>query len=51
MRRWPRRDDLLIVAHARPARDVAFWGDETSLRPDEVHGRGYVPRHWSAVDP
>src|SRR6476619_3451469 len=32
-----------IVAQARRARGVIFWGDETGLRADDVRGRSYAP--------
>src|SRR5215211_2253336 len=44
VRRWLRRDYPAIVARARRARGVVFWGDETGLRSDDVRGRGYAPR-------
>src|SRR3954462_1116549 len=44
VRRWLRRDYPAIVARARQARGVIFWGDETGLRSDDVRGRGYAPR-------
>ena len=40
VRRWLRRDYLAIVARAKRARGVIFWGDETGLRADDVRGRG-----------
>src|SRR5918912_1435760 len=39
-RRWLRRDYPAIVARAKRARGVIFWGDETGLRADDVRGRG-----------
>jgi transposase len=44
VRRWQRRDYPAIVARARRARGVIFWGDETGLRSDDVRGRSYAPR-------
>ena len=44
VRRWRRRDYPEIVAQARQARGVIFWGDETGLRSDDVRGRSYAPR-------
>src|SRR3954463_3151032 len=44
VRRWLRRDYPAIVARAKQTRGVIFWGDETGLRSDDVHGRGYAPR-------
>jgi transposase len=44
VRRWLRRDYPAIVARAKRARGVIFWGDETGLRSDDVRGRGYAPR-------
>jgi transposase len=44
VRRWLRRDYPALVARARRARGVIFWGDETGLRSDDVRGRGYAPR-------
>jgi transposase len=44
VRRWLRRDYPDIVARARQARGIIFWGDETGLRSDDVRGRGYAPR-------
>jgi transposase len=44
VRRWLRREYPAIVAQARQARGVIFWGDETGLRSDDVRGRGYAPR-------
>src|SRR3712207_464618 len=39
VRRWLRRDYPAIVARAKRARGVIFWGDETGLRSDDVRGR------------
>jgi len=44
VRRWLRREYPAIVARARQARGVIFWGDETGLRSDDVRGRSYAPR-------
>src|ERR687885_940023 len=44
VRRWRRREYPAIVARARRASGVIFWGDETGLRSDDVRGRGYAPR-------
>ena len=44
MRRWLRREYPAIVAAARRARGLLFWGDETGLRADDVRGRSYAPR-------
>jgi transposase len=44
VRRWLRRDYPAIVARAKQARGVVFWGDEIGLRSDDVRGRGYAPR-------
>jgi transposase len=44
VRRWLRRDYPAIVAAARRARGIIFWGDETGLRSDDVRGRSYAPR-------
>src|ERR671916_615178 len=49
VRRWLRRDYPAIVARARRARGVVFWGDETGLRSDDVRGRGYAPRGRTPV--
>ena len=48
-RRWLRREYPAIVARARRARGVIFWGDETGLRSDDVRGRGYAPRGRAPV--
>jgi transposase len=44
VRRWLRREYPAIVMHAKQARGIIFWGDETGLRSDDVRGRGYAPR-------
>ena len=49
VRRWLRRDYPAIVARAKRARGVIFWGDETGLRSDDVRGRGYAPRGRTPV--
>ena len=49
VRRWRRREYPAIVARARRARGVIFWGDETGLRSDDVRGRGYAPRGRTPV--
>ena len=43
MRHWLRQEYPAIVARARRARGVIFWGDETGLRADDVRGRSYAP--------
>jgi transposase len=49
VRRWLRREYPAIVAQARQARGIIFWGDETGLRSDDVRGRGYAPRGQTPV--
>src|SRR3954454_3913670 len=49
VRRWLRREYPAIVARARHARGVIFWGDETGLRSDDVRGRGCAPRGRTPV--
>lgn len=44
VRRWLRREYPAIIAQARQARGIVFWGDETGLRSDDVRGRSYAPR-------
>src|SRR3954447_10614290 len=44
VRHWLRQEDPAIVARARRARGVIFWGDETGLRADDGRGRSYAPR-------
>src|SRR5215208_1539136 len=44
VRRWLWRDYPSIVARAKRARGIIFWGDETGLRSDDVRGRSYAPR-------
>jgi transposase len=49
VRRWLRQDYPAIVARARKAGGVLFWGDETGLRSDDVRGRCYAPRGRTPV--
>jgi transposase len=49
VRRWLRRDYPALVARAKRARGVIFWGDETGLRSDDVRGRSYAPRGRTPV--
>jgi transposase len=49
VRRWLRQDYPALVARARRARGVIFWGDETGLRSDDVRGRCYAPRGRTPV--
>src|SRR5919199_7007520 len=49
VRRWVRRDYPAIVARAKQAGGVIFWGDETGLRSDDVRGRCYAPRGRTPV--
>src|SRR3712207_2996306 len=49
VRRWLRRDYPAIVAAARRARGLIFWGDETGLHSDDVRGRSYAPRGRTPV--
>jgi transposase len=44
VRRWLRQEYPAIMARAKQARGVVFWGDETGLRSDDVRGRSYAPR-------
>lgn len=44
VRHWLRRDYPAIVAKAKAADGVIFWGDETGLRSDDVRGLSYAPR-------
>jgi transposase len=46
---WLRHEYPAIVARARRARGVIFWGDETGLRADDVRGRCYAPRGQTPV--
>src|SRR3954453_4751737 len=43
VRHWLRHEYPAIVARARRARGMIFWGDETGLRADDVRGRSYAP--------
>jgi transposase len=43
VRHWLRDEYPAIVAQARRAHGVIFWGDETGLRADDVRGRSYAP--------
>jgi transposase len=43
VRHWLRHEYPAIVARARRARGVIFWGEETGLRADDVRGRSYAP--------
>jgi transposase len=43
VRHWLRHEYPAIVARARRARGIIFWGDETGLRADDVRGRSYAP--------
>src|SRR3712207_1527620 len=49
VRRWLRQEYPAILAAARRARGVVFWGDETGLRSDDVRGRSYAPRGRTPV--
>jgi transposase len=49
VRHWLRQEYPAIVARARRARGVIFWGDETGLRADDVRGRSYAPRGKTPV--
>src|SRR5918911_1883127 len=49
VRHWLRHAYPAIVARARRARGVIFWGDETGLRADDVRGRAYAPPGKTAV--
>jgi len=49
VRDWLRQEYPAIVARARRARGVIFWGDETGLRADDVRGRSYAPRGQTPV--
>jgi transposase len=49
VRDWLRDEYPAIVARARRARGVIFWGDETGLRADDVRGRSYAPRGKTPV--
>jgi transposase len=43
VRHWLHQEYPAIVARARRAQGVIFWGDETGLRADDVRGRSYAP--------
>jgi transposase len=43
VRHWLHHEYPAIVARARRARGVIFWGDETGLRADDGRGRSYAP--------
>src|SRR3954467_10191630 len=43
VRQWLRHEYPAIVARARRAGGVIFWGDQTGLRADDVRGRSYAP--------
>src|SRR6476659_2167690 len=49
VRHWLRHEYPAIVARARRAGGVIFWGDETGLRADDVRGRCYAPRGKTPV--
>jgi transposase len=49
VRRWLRRDYPALVARAKRARGMIFWGDETGPRSDDVRGRSYAPRGRTPV--
>jgi len=49
VRHWLRHEYPAIVARARRAGGVIFWGDETGLRADDVRGRSYAPRGKTPV--
>jgi len=49
VRRWLRREYPALVARAKRARGVIFWGDETGLRSDDVRGRSDAPRGRTPV--
>ena len=49
VRDWLRHEYPAIVARARRAHGVIFWGDETGLRADDVRGRSYAPRGKTPV--
>src|SRR6201989_307962 len=49
VRDWLRQEYPAIVARARRARGVIFWGDETGLRADDGRGRSYAPRGQTPV--
>ena len=43
VRQWLRHEYPAIVAQARRARGIIFWGDETGPRADDVRGRSCAP--------
>jgi transposase len=49
VRDWLRHEYPAIVARARRAHGIIFWGDETGLRADDVRGRSYAPRGQTPV--
>ena len=49
VRDWLGREYPAIVARARRARGVIFWGDATGLRADDVPGRSDAPRGQTPV--
>src|ERR1700761_9106651 len=49
VRHWLHHEYPAIVARARRARGVIFWGAETGLRADDVRGRSYAPRGKTPV--
>src|SRR5689334_2674663 len=52
VRHWLHHEYPAIVARARRARGVIFWGDETGLRADDVRGRSYaLPSKTPVVQP
>lgn len=44
VRHWLRREYPAIVARAKAAGGVIFWGDETGLRSDDLRGLSYARR-------
>ena len=49
VRDWLCREYPAIVARARRARGVIFWGGETGRRADDVRGRSDAPRGQTPV--
>ena len=49
VRDWLRHEHPAIVARARRAHGIIFWGDETGLRADDVRGRSDAPRGQTPV--
>jgi transposase len=49
VRHWLRHDYPAIVAQARSEKGTIFWGDETSLRSDDVRGRSFAPKGRTPV--